>query len=404
MNKSVLMLLLLVLASALCGQADPDSINAPLPFMMNPFFETYSTNYLGASALGRGNTGVSMLGDLDQVLLNPASYYPERSGMIFEIDTKPEISAESYPNEATLKGNSPIGIAGFGLPISEKAAVAFLYSMPRSIKMDAYSYNMYNSTYFLLRYPQYNLHQFTANLAYHGSRLHLGVSLHNQLHMMDDVPFLRTFDRVDDLSYIPRVELGAIYSGDTGNIGATLTLPSNADWDLKYKEYDSLLPLKIGVGTVFHEGPRNWILDAEYEQFSALHADFNDRLKIKAGFEFTKANTVYRLGYQYSPAVYEGFYRIPVNTTASSDTSNVWDSVITAHPVGDCTQHLLSAGISYYHRYGSVNLGYMQSLSKEAPFTQLSLGLSFYWDAIIRSPKEGEDDEDFGQYSQDRKL
>lgn len=404
MNKSGLVLMLLIFATALCAQADPDSINAPLPFMMNPFFETYSTNYLGAASVGRGNTGVALLGDLDQVLLNPASYFPERSGLIFEIATKPEISADSYPNEAAFMGNSPIGIAGFGMPVSEKTAIAFLYSMPKSIKMDAYSYNMYNSTYFLLRYPRYNLHQFTANVAYHGPKLHLGLSLHNQLHSMDDVPFLRTFDRVDDLSYIPRVELGAIYSGDTGNIGMTVTLPSNADWDLKYREYDSLLPLKIGLGTVFHEGPRNWVLDAEYEQFSALHADFNDRLKIKAGFEYTKGNTVYRLGYQYSPGVFEGYYRIPLNTTASADTSTVWDGVLTEHSVEDCTQHMLSAGISYSHRYGSVNLGYMQSLNQEASFTQFSLGLNFYWDAFIRSHKEGEENEDFGQYSQNRKL
>lgn len=392
-------MLILTVLSGLCAQAQPDSINAPLPFMMNPFFETFSHNYIGATALGRANTGIAVLGELDAILSNPAAYFPEKGSLLLELDTKPEIQATSYPNEAVFVGTSPIGIAGFGVPLSSKLAAGILYNTPKTIKMDSYSFEMFNGTYFLLRRPQYNLHQFTANLAYHGSRLHLGLSLHNQLHFMDDVPFMRTFDRVSNLKYIPRVELGAIYAGDSGNIGLNLTLPSNADWDLKYKEYDSLLPLKVGIGTVFHENNRNWLLDLEYEQFSALHASFDDRLQVKAGFEYNRGNTVYRLGYMYSPNVFEGVYHIPLNTSSAVDTSTVWNSILTAHPVEDGTQHMLSAGLSYRHKYGSINMGYLQSLSLDAPVSQFSLGLSFFFDAFVH-PANREDNEDIGQYPQ----
>ena len=151
------------------------------------------------------------------------------------------------------------------------------------------------------------------------------------------------------------------------------------------------------MGTSFREGPRTWLAELDYEQYSAVHASFDDRLRIKAGMEFKPRNVTYRLGYMYSPEVYSGIYNIPLNSTASQDSSNVWDAVATYHTVENNTQHFLSVGIGYEHKIGSVNVGYMQSLSTKAPRAQFNLGLSFYLDALIK--KSDENTEEYAQSS-----
>ena len=47
-----------------------------LPQFANPFYDTFSRNYNGTTAAGRGYTGVAILGGMDNALLNPASVLP----------------------------------------------------------------------------------------------------------------------------------------------------------------------------------------------------------------------------------------------------------------------------------------------------------------------------------------
>jgi hypothetical protein len=67
------------------------------------------------------------------------------------------------------------------------------------------------------------------------------------------------------------------------------------------------------------------------------------------------------------------------------------------------TQHFLSAGLSYQHKIGSINIGLMQSLVGKAPLTQISLGLSIFLDVLRKQPV-GETDETESQHPKDRHL
>lgn len=403
MKRLVLLVVGIMICSMALAQDLGPYINAPLPQFINPFFDGFSHNYLGAASLGRANTGMGLTGGVESILLNPASYDPDKSEVAVELMIKPPVDVEGYQQEARYSSPNPLAVLGLGFPISNTLSGTVIYSQPKSLYLDSFSFEMHGGAYWLMRYPKYYLHQFSGNLAYHSQNLHLGVSLHNQLHVLDDVPLIRSFERISDTKYIPRVEIGALYTGESGNIGLSFIPPSDANWDLKYKQYDSLLPLKMSVGTSFFENSRTWLLDLDYEQYSALHSEFKDRLRIKAGFEIERRNTTYRLGYCFSPEVYHGDYSILLNTTANADTSNVWDDVPLIMGVDTNTQHFLSAGLSYQHKIGSINIGLMQSLVGKAPLTQISLGLSIFLDVLRKQPV-GETDETESQHPKDRHL
>ncbi|HNX36870.1 MAG TPA: hypothetical protein PL124_01730 [Candidatus Cloacimonadota bacterium] len=381
MKKSLILFTLVVLTGFAWAQA-ADSLDLPMPQFINPFYDSFSHNYLSAQASGRGNTGIAYPGGVDSALLNPAAYAPDKAAMAIELLIKPPVDASGFPTTAKFMTTVPFGLFGIGGKLSDKLSGAIIYSQPQAITLDDYSIEMNQGAYLIQRYPKYYLNQFTAAMAYHLGSLHFGLSLHNQLHFQDDVPFMRTFERIDDLKYVLRVEPGFLYEGEKGNVGFTVTPPSKVSWDLKYASYDTVLPLKVGIGTCLKHGSSKVFLDLDYEQFSAIHQDYMDRLRVKTGFEYTHKMMNYRLGYIYSPQVFDGVYRVPFNTSATADTSVAWIGVVSTSTVVKNDQHILTGGMTMNHKYGSFNGSVMMSLSNKAPVTQVSLGLSLNLEAL----------------------
>lgn len=384
MKKHLAIALLILFTGVIWAQAAPDSIDLPMPQFINPFYDSFAHNYLGTAVSGRGQTGVAYPGDLESVLLNPATYNPEKGMMAIQALIKPPVNASGFPVTYSSKFATrvPYGLVGIGGKLGARFSGSLIYSQPSAMMLDDWSIEMNQGAYLLQRYPKYYLHQITASAGYHLDNLHFGLSLHNQMHYMDDVPFMRTFERIDDLKYVLRVEPGIMFTGDSGNVGLAFTPPVKTTWDLKYAEYETILPLKVAIGTAFKHGPRTFLLDLDWEQFSAIHRDYADRLRVKAGFEFTKKNVNYRLGYIYSPQVFEGMYNIPFNTTAEADSSVAWNDVVSVSTVEANSQHLLTAGFTFSHKYGTINGSVIQCVSPDAPVTQIGLALSFYLDAL----------------------
>lgn len=392
MKRIYLLLTALLLLSSVLAQSAPDSIDIPYPQFINPFYDSFANSYLNAVSAGRAGAGIAFMGGVENVLTNPASYDPKEASMALEAVIKPPVSVSGFSSNTRFASPIPFGLFAVGGKLAGRLSGSVIYSQPKALYLDGYTIPLFNHTYSIDRFPKYYLHQFTANLGYHISNLHLGLSLHNQVHYQDDVPVMQTFERIDDHKYVLRVEPGILYESERGAIGLTVTPPSNMNWDLKYVEYDTLLPLKVGVGTLVRHGKSNFMVDLDYEQFSAVHAGFSDRLRVKAGFEIEKNNMRYRLGYLYSPEVFKGEYNIPF-FEASVDSSDAWEGVQTVATVKSNTQHILSLGASIQHKYGYFTLAVMQDVAGNAPFTQINLALNFDLEAFrskdfLRYPDE----------------
>ncbi|HPB18607.1 MAG TPA: hypothetical protein PLL35_01995 [Candidatus Cloacimonas sp.] len=380
-HRYFLIMVLCLLAGILFAQAD--TLSLPLPQFSNPFYDSFSRNYLGTTAAGRGYTGVSFRGDIDNALLNPASVVADSSQVFVEMNIKPSLEAQGYPLYANYTSSIPLGLMGVSIPLDNKFTLGMLYNIPKSITLEDFSFFINQGADIIQRFPTYYLHQATALIAIHSGPLHLGLDVHNQLHYLDDPIFLRTYERIRKTKYSLRLQPGIIYQLGFANIGFSMMPETKFNWNLKYANYNFQMPLWLTGGMGINKADYTVAVEAEWEQTSEICAAFDDHYTIKAGFEKIKGNTTYRLGYLFTSNVYSGMIYLGQNT-ANPDTINAWNSVPTAVFIDDNAQHLVTAGLSYKHKNGTLNFALMQVILGDVNKTQINLSLSLYLNSIFR--------------------
>ncbi len=380
-HRYFLIMVLCLIAGILFAQAD--TLSLPLPQFSNPFYDSFSRNYIGTTAAGRGYTGVSFRGDIDNALLNPASVVPDSSQVFVEMNIKPSLEAQGYPLYANYTSSIPLGLMGVSIPLDNKFTLGMLYNIPKSITLEDFSFFINQGADIIQRFPTYYLHQATALIAIHSGPLHLGLDVHNQLHYLDDPIFLRTYERIRKTKYSLRLQPGIIYQLGFANIGFSMMPETKFNWNLKYANYNFQMPLWLTGGMGINKADYTVAVEAEWEQTSEICAAFDDHYTIKAGFEKIKGNTTYRLGYLFTSNVYSGMIYLGQNT-ANPDTINAWNSVPTAVFIDDNAQHLVTAGLSYKHKNGTLNFALMQVILGDVNKTQINLSLSLYLNSIFR--------------------
>jgi len=380
-HRYLLIIVSCLLAGILFAQAD--TLSLPLPQFSNPFYDSFSRNYLGTTAAGRGYTGVSFRGDIDNALLNPASVVADSSQVFVEMNIKPSLEAQGYPLYANYTSSIPLGLMGVSIPLDNKFTLGMLYNIPKSITLEDFSFFINQGADIIQRFPTYYLHQATALIAIHSGPLHLGLDVHNQLHYLDDPIFLRTYERIRKTKYSLRLQPGIIYQLGFANIGFSMMPETKFNWNLKYANYNFQMPLWLTGGMGINKADYTVAVEAEWEQTSEICAAFDDHYTIKAGFEKIKGNTTYRLGYLFTSNVYSGMIYLGQNT-ANPDTINAWNSVPTAVFIDDNAQHLVTAGLSYKHKNGTLNFALMQVILGDVNKTQINLSLSLYLNSIFR--------------------
>lgn len=389
MRKMMTCVALLVWIWGLCAQG-ADSLEFPQPQFMNPIFDSFSRNYISTAAMGRGYTGVALTGGVDHVLLNPAGQNPDKAMLHLEMLIKPPVNVNYYAAEDTTGGYTmtpddrlsspvPFGIVGAGGQLGNFTG-ALLYSLPKTVKLDDFSVEMNLGGYLLSRYPTFNLHQLTANLGWHCREFNLGVNLHNQFYYVGDLTYLRTFERIRETKYVLRPQLGFLYAGEAVSAGLSVTPPQNFDWDLKFRQYDTVLPLQATLGAAYRKGVGTFTAELDFEQSSAISDAFQDRYTIRAGAEATIRRFTYRAGYAFSPEVWHGDFLLP---DAASDTTAIWwDFILPGGNVKKNTQHLLSLGTSWHHRDLNLNLAFLMDVGGQAPVAQVNASLDLYFSAF----------------------
>jgi hypothetical protein len=385
----------LVLLACLAGLAflQGQALEFSQPQFVNPIFDSFSRNYMSTSAMGRGYTGLAIPGGVDNVLLNPAGYTPDKPALHLELLVKPPQDVQFYAEEDTTGGYTmtpddnytspvPFGIVGAGGKINPNITWGLLYSMPKSLRLDDFSVEINFGAGLITRYPTFNLHQLTANAAWHKDNFHVGLNLHNQLYYLGDVTFMRSFERIRNNKYVLRPQLGLLYTWDNVNAGVSFTPQQNADWDLKFAQYDTRLPMNIAVGGTYKKNSANFTAELDYTQCSAISDQFNDRYIIRLGAEKTVREFTYKAGYIFHPQVWSGDFLLP---DAGADTVSIWwDEIMPGGKVPNNTQHILTAGVSWHHRDANVNLSGMIDVAGRAPVAQVSLSLDLYFSAFKR--------------------
>jgi len=299
------------------------------------------------------------------------------------MNIKPSLEAQGYPLYANYTSSIPLGLMGVSIPLDNKFTLGMLYNIPKSITLEDFSFFINQGADIIQRFPTYYLHQATALIAIHSGPLHLGLDVHNQLHYLDDPIFLRTYERIRKTKYSLRLQPGIIYQLGFANIGFSMMPETKFNWNLKYANYNFQMPLWLTGGMGINKADYTVAVEAEWEQTSEICAAFDDHYTIKAGFEKIKGNTTYRLGYLFTSNVYSGMIYLGQNT-ANPDTINAWNSVPTAVFIDDNAQHLVTAGLSYKHKNGTLNFALMQVILGDVNKTQINLSLSLYLNSIFR--------------------
>ncbi len=162
-------------------------------------------------------------------------------------------------------------------------------------------------------------------------------------------------------------------------------MPAKINWDLKYAEYETTLPLEVSAGVHYAFDTYRLAGDVRYRQDSETSPAFDDHISVHIGGEKRKDNNIYRLGYFYSSDVFSGLIRIPENTTGNADTLSIfWDDVNPILPIKDTTQHFLSIGFGHLFRDGSLNVSVMHAFASKQAQTQVNLSLSLYLSSFKR--------------------
>ena len=383
--KLRLIVLCLLIATALAAQSADTLFVLSSPQFTLPMYEAFSLNYLGVEAAGRGYTGTGVLGSAQGALLNPAIMLVDSARVFTEINIKPPIDAYGLAFQSRYSSPTPLGLVGFSFPIGNKIAAAIIYSNPKSLVLDDFSIIINQGGDLVTRYPKYYLHQASGMANYQLlDQLNLGLSLHNQIHYLDDVLFFKTFDRVREYKYALRVQPGLLYHTKDLAAGLSLTLPTSLDWDLKYAQYDTVLPLEASVGLSYTKDRYRFATDVKYSQDSVIDDNFKDRYSIHLGGERRDANKILRAGYFYKSNVWDGRVLLPVNTSAQADSSIWWDDVAQTLPLEDNSQHFISVGFGYFFRGGNINLSGLTAVASEFKSTQINLSLSLFLSSFNR--------------------
>lgn len=382
--KFRLLLILSLLGTMLFAQNTTPLEDLSTPQFASPLYDGFSRNYLGAEAAGRGYTGAAVLGSISGALINPAVLMPDSAMVFTEIGIKPPQNENTLPFNSNYVSTTPLGMFGFSGQAGSRFALAALYSNPKSIMLESYSILINQGAWIVERKPKYNLHQFSGLLSYKAmDNLNLGIALNSQIHSIADPLYLRTYDRVERTRYALRIQPGMLYRMGYVMVGASAILPAKIDWDLRYGQYESTLPLEVTGGISFSKENYRFSGDISYINDKAVDSRFSDRYGLHLGAEQREGNRIFRAGYMYRSNIWDGMLKIPENT-ANPDSSMFWDDLAQEMPIRDNQQHFLSVGLGYLFKFGQINISAMQCIVGDTRQTQINLGLGIKLNTFMR--------------------
>ncbi|MFA5404044.1 MAG: hypothetical protein WC358_03835 [Ignavibacteria bacterium] len=168
----VLLIILLITKNILAQSDGPRDMTDGL---INPCWEYYSDNMISSISAGKGYTGVSGLGDLSSLTLNPAAVNIEKKYQIYiGYAYKTDINFTNVFNYTpTLKNSFPSGIIGGVYRINKNFQTGFVYRNDYGYQIE---YNNNSNSYYNIK-NKLVTHNFTVPIIYNYEWFRAGVNL-----------------------------------------------------------------------------------------------------------------------------------------------------------------------------------------------------------------------------------
>jgi hypothetical protein len=395
----------------LCALAQALPIDYAAPEFLQPMYDAYTTNYINATATGRGYTGASDMGGLENAFLNPAAFHVESASMFAEFLIKTHTDAIATADDNNISGTQtyinplPFDCLAIGFAPFRNSSVAIAYTRPQSIRYDRYAMRLTTGDT-IDRYPELvnNRLSLSANTAF--NHLTVGFTVTGDFIYQDDYRNYYQLDRIETSDFLLRVQPGLHYQAGNWGFGLTDLLPVSHDFDMDYNEtYDVTFANILTGGVSYRFGDLKLLGEARYEQWSAMSDSFDDRLRLSLGGEMVKGSDTWRLGLMSVPSVYDGEFYLPNELTESGrnsgDGGGGYDQGSEYYPesnigvLKETDQLFVTGGWTRHFKGGQWSLAVAVDTMGYVPVVQLQAGLTITFNRIgqwLKSKPKTDDD------------
>ena len=393
-----IILLTILLSLCLANMAGYDENNPPdhiAPDFLAAFYDHYSVNLLNASSLGMGGATVAIQGGVENAMTNPAAFKTDQLTIYFEgmgkSSTREMNSYLEYEEPEEIKRSEreaaesqkfetgiPAGILGMGLSPAPFMSLGVSLSIPQTIRYNILERRLPTGA-FVDRYPTMVNYQTALTVTGHIDELSIGMNVIYNYYTFREMRLIAPhFDNVRYEKGVFRFQPGAFYEKDRFAFGVTYTFAAEEEIRMGNQEpyyhiYDMHFPASFEAGTSYrYSDDLTVALAFEYEMTSEQYGQFDDRLKMKIGFEKQFEEYALRGGLISIPGVYEGAFAIPIDEhTPPGDF--IYDPLPYDYGVvNKADQLLITGGFTYYLNDIDINLTFAKDVLQNMDLFQIA--------------------------------
>ncbi len=383
------MLILLVLSMFLQVVA-LDRYQYTAPEFMQCIYDQYSRNYLNINAMGRGNTGAAFQEGVENAMINPAGFTTELTTFHFEFIHKTDMEEMNHTrfrqHDATsiyetnslqsYQSNNPFAYVGIGFQPVNGLSVGLSYSMDQSLEYMDFTREMSDDSFYTLE-PSYVQSRLSLATSYAFNNLRLGLNVHYCIYTLDDYRYYYQNNRTDVQETAFRFQPGFQYDFKSVTIGASYMPKTTKTFDLDNDEkYDVTFPSVLTAGVLFRYKEFRAAADIEYERCSEQADDFDDRTRMKLGFEYDYMYSTLRCGFMYVPGVFTGEYDYPDGGFGGNQNPYYPAEGYDYGLIEDNDQAFITGGFTIKSSIADVSFGIMSDVIGDAPVTMGMLGVT----------------------------
>jgi hypothetical protein len=355
---------------------------------LQSFYDYYSDNYIGTVNVGRGYTGTSVMGNIENVLLNPAAFKTENSYMYCEFMVKVPIDDMNTVTEEKLANNSFLGMMGVSKKINDYLCLGISYSAVKSIEFDRISIElMQEPGNYENRFPSLNNNVLTLTAAYQFGTVSLGLNILNHFYRIkDNVIYGRyQFARNSMEEYAPRIQPGVYWKPGLFAFGASYVPATDVDFKSTVLKYNTTMPAVANMGVSLNFTNVTLALEFTDEFCSQMDDEFEDRYNGKIGIEIKDDKYSYRLGGMYRSEVWSGTFNPPSDNDSTFDNQYTLEEIYgySIGEIGATEQMYVTGGIGWRNQYLNLDGSLMVDLAGNINTTQIHGSVGFILEPIF---------------------
>ncbi len=383
---------LLILLVCVIGVLGAQKLEFTAPWYLNSFYDYYSDNYVGTKAAGRGYTGTSVMGNIDNVFLNPAAFKTDSFHVYYEMNAKmpaDEINSNA-PGDLTSPG--ALGMVGISSQIMENLNVGFSYSILKSIQYDRIRVELMQAPgNYTFRDPKFVDKVLTLSTSYQWNCFSFGLNVMNHIYDFEDYVIYGSapFALNDFRESVVRFQPGVYWSNKKFAAGVSFTPSTSYDFETDFLTYDTTLPTVVNGGISVTLNKLLLALDVSHEFCSQMDDAFDDRLNIRTGLEYKVKQYAYRVGFIHRPAVWKGRFEVP-EYIAPGDESEVFEYTLDEifqfeeGLVEETEQNMITLGVGWGNDFFGVDGALVQDVTGNVQNTQLHASIYMNLDPIFK--------------------